>query len=135
MIRLEVNPATGGVRIVSNDTTPGQAASYDIASASNSLNSANLNSLADQGVPGWSELLANDAEITEDHGTTGFAFDATGYGLGAIFRPNGTRDLALVYFDQNFNLVTGNVTCVLEPASISALPAVGLTLRRRHRRA
>jgi autotransporter-associated beta strand protein len=133
---LVVDVVTGQVRIVGNDGDVAEITSYEIGSASGSIVLANWTSLADQGRAGWGELPSTNLLLGEDHGFTADTVNATGFGLGALFKvAGGTQDLRFNYGDENFATSTGTVTYVPEPTGLAllGLGAVGFVSRRRSR--
>jgi autotransporter-associated beta strand protein len=133
---LVVDVVTGQVRIVGNDADVAEITSYEIGSPSGSIVLANWLSLADQARPGWGELPSTSQLLGEDHGFTADTVNATGFGLGALFKvAGGTQDLRFNYGDENFVTGVGTVTYVPEPGSIGLLAAGAIGLLARRRRA
>lgn len=134
---LEVNISTGEVKIVGQNGDPAELASYQIDSTSQSLNSANWNSLADQGQSGFVEFTQSDASVIEGSFGASASVNATGRSLGLLFDTGGAQDLVFLYGEEDAGGVigsfTGSVSYVPEPAAVGLLGAAGLLFARRRR--
>jgi len=118
VLGLQVDVSTGAVRLIGNTTDGAEFVSYQINSASLSLNSAGFFGLADQGIGGFLELLVSEASIAE--GTFGFPLVAGGAGnvsfsLGNAFDIGGTRDLVFTFGDELFATRSGEVVYINVP--------------------
>jgi hypothetical protein len=139
-LTLEVNTATGQIRLLNNSTSSFDLSYYEILSPSGALRPTQWNSLDDQNTSGgaWVENNPTPNQLIESNfpGSTTFAPGAPPINLGAAFTPGGAQDLVARWGTKQGNdglLNLANVTyvgaagAVPEPASLSLL-ALGILL-------
>lgn len=133
---LVINPVTGQTRLVGNNADPAEMAGYQVDSPVGALNPAGANTLADQGIGGFVEIVPpTDLSISEGTFGNPLAVNRTGFGLGNAFDPNGDRTgIQFAFLDENNASVPSTVVFLIpEPTGLAllGLGAAGVLMRRR----
>ncbi len=148
---LVVNTSTGDVRLMLGSTA--SLSSYEIDSASGSLVTANLHSLASQfsgdGFSSYADKAKSISEATLGNGPTASQTTPGANGqyyidFGNIFNVHGTRDLSYLAFDNAGNEIDGTTGAgqpaiyiggtIPEPATLGLLAIGGVALVSRRRK-